>query len=100
MQAGLPPPFWDVAMENVCHSRNVQVVGGTSPWFERNGMHFPGQLIPFGSPVGYMPLETTGIGKGVKQTKFGPFDCERCVSRLCVGHGDEVEEGISCRSTR
>ena len=72
MQAGLPPPFWDLAMEHFCHSRNVVVVDGTSPWFERNGVHFPGQLIPFGSLVDYMPPETSGVGREVKQRKFGP----------------------------
>ena len=59
-------------MEHFCHSRNVVIVDGTFPWFERSGVHFPGPLIPFGSLVDYMPPETSGVGKEVKQRKFGP----------------------------
>ena len=72
LQAGLPPPFWDFAVQHVAHAYNTQIneEDGTSPWFKRHGEHFKGQRIPFGAKVSFIPTTTSKVGKDVH--KFAP----------------------------
>ena len=70
MQAGLAPPFWDLAVQHFCHCRNVRKSEGSSAWLQRHGVEFKGALIPVGALVDFMPTATSGAGQGM--AKFAP----------------------------
>ena len=76
-QAGLPPPFWHLAICCYAHHQNTQVADGTSAWSKRHGDHYSGELFPFGCRVLYKPLFTTAIGASThkfdKDTDSGIF---------------------------
>ena len=65
--AGLPPPFWHLAVACYAHHQNAQTVDGTSPWFKRFGEHFKGQLLPFGCAVRYKPVSTCGVAERMQK---------------------------------
>ena len=69
LQAGLPPPFWWLAVPCYCFHENVRDEGGTSAYYRRTGEHFGGQLIPFGARVSFRPLSTSMVYK--HKLKFG-----------------------------
>ena len=69
LNAGLPPPFWWLAVPCYCFLENVRCEGGTSAYYRRTGEHFSGQSIPFGSRVAFRPLKTSAVYK--HKSKFG-----------------------------
>ena len=106
VQAGLPPPYWDLAVQHYCHARNIRVskesspedneegsampsaLRGTSAWFEKWGIHFSGQVMPFGVLVDFMPSSTTNIGKEVERRKFQGTTARGMFVGYALGHGN------------
>ena len=70
LEAGLPPCFWNHAVECVSHLLNIE--GGEdekSPWFKLHGKEFHGGKIPFGAKVFFMP---SSQGRVLQKHKFDP----------------------------
>ena len=71
MQAGLPPPFWDLAAQYACHAHNITTdAAGNNPWYLKHGKKFQGQSIPFGALIKFIPNTTTKISR--EMPKFAP----------------------------
>ena len=60
LQSGLGNEWWANSMECHCSLRNIQdlLSDGKTPYERRFGMHFNGQVIPFGAMVEYHPIST------------------------------------------
>lgn len=83
LEAGLPPCFWNHAVECVSHLLNIE--GGEdekSPWFKFHGKEFHGEKIPFGAKVFFMPNNQGRIFQKAFTTQSLAFDAKRPIRRL------------------
>ena len=56
LHAGLPHWYWPYACRYFCFMKTVQLTDGISAWTSRHGEgRFPGQAIPFGALVSFLP---------------------------------------------
>lgn len=67
LEAGLPPCFWNHAVECVSHWLNVKCgEDGKSPWLKLNGKkEFDGEKVPFGAKL-------SSQGRVLQKHKFDP----------------------------
>ena len=91
VQAGLPPPFWHLALEHYCVAKNVKIVEGTSAWFRKFKKHFEGQSIPFGAMVDFIPTATSSVGKAA--TKYSPSTVKGIMVGYATGVGETWNRG-------
>ena len=74
LHAGSPRWYWPYACRYFCSMKNVQFIDGSSAWTSRHGEdRFPGQTIPFGALVNYLPTPVTKRPKAADKTRPAIF---------------------------
>ena len=92
MQAGLPPPFWDLAAVHACVSHNITTdQEGNCPWFQKNKQHFKGMHIPFGALVKFIPNSTAELGKALP--RFAPTGVDGVFLGYELRRGNQWSKG-------
>ena len=87
LEAGLPPCFWNHAVECVSHLLNIECgEDEKSPWFKLHGEELHGEQIPFGAKVNFMP---SSHGRVLQKYKFDP----KGISGVFAGY--EVRPGMT-----
>ena len=70
LEAGLPPCFWNHAVECVSHLLNIECgEDEKSPWIKLHAKEFHCDKIPFGAKVYFMP---SSQGRAHQKHKFDP----------------------------
>ena len=92
MGAGLPAKYWPYATKYFCMASNIEIEGGTSPWFERHGSQFTGMRLPFGCLVDYYPTPKRPDSAAMKANKEAK---ETKKSKGASAEGDDAASSSS-----
>ena len=69
-------------------SASPPVMQGNCAWTMKWGSDFPGQAIPFGALVDFMPTPTSGTGQDVIKRKFQGATVKGILVGYALGHGN------------